>query len=144
MWSETQIAYLAGIIDGEGTMYIQRRMDKRSSIVTWSYWTRLQVCNTNPKLIEWIHQTFGGLVYKKERDHIKRNWKTQFEWYSKISMVDILLPLLHPYLIIKKPHAEVMMEFRKTFSKRETRKLTPEMQSFRDECMAKLKHLNNI
>jgi hypothetical protein len=139
MWSGAQLSYLAGIIDGEGTMYIQRRLDNGS----WTYWTRLQVCNTNRKLIDWIHQTFGGLIYKKERSHIKRNWKTQFEWYSKISMVDVLLPLLYPYLIVKKPQAEVMMEFRKTFAPRKTRKLTIEMQSFREECMAKLKHLNN-
>jgi hypothetical protein len=139
MWSEAQISYLAGIVDGEGTMYIQRRLDNGS----WTYWTRLQICNTNPHLIDWIKTTFGGLVYKKERSHIKRNWKTQFEWYSKISMVDVLLPLLYPYLIVKKPQAEVMMQFRKTFEKRKTRKLTQEMQTLREECMAKLKHLNN-
>lgn len=143
MWLETELSYLAGIIDGEGTIFIQKKLDKRVETESWTYWPRVQVCNTNEAVMQWIHQIFGGLLYKKERSHLKRNWKCQFEWYTKPSLIDELLPLLIPYLIIKKPQAEIMMKFRKSFSSKIRIKVTPEIQSFREECMSKLKHLNN-
>lgn len=139
MWSIAQLAYLAGIIDGEGTMYIQRRMDNGS----WTYWPRFQICNTNADLMNWVHQTFGGLIYKKERNHIKSHWKAQIQWYSKISIMDQLLPLIYPYLINKKPHAEIMMEFRKTFANKSKQKLPKEVQYFREECLNKIRNLNH-
>ncbi len=140
MWTEAQLAYLAGIIDGEGSVYIQRSMDKG----TWTYWPRFQVTNTNRKLMEWIHETFGGLIYDKPRKQHNPTWKMQIEWYTKISSMDILIPLILPYLINKKPHVEIMMEFRKTFIKKANKKLSPEVQTFREECMLKIRHLNSL
>jgi hypothetical protein len=140
MWTDTQLAYLAGIIDGEGSVYIQRRMDNG----TWCYWPRFQITNTNRSLMDWIHKTFGGLIYDKPRKHHNPLWKMQIEWFTKISLMDQLLPLLHPFLINKKQHVEVMIEFRKTFIKKANKKLSPEVQAFREECMSKIRHLNSL
>jgi hypothetical protein len=139
MWTDTELAYLAGIIDGEGTLFIQRRMDNG----TWTYWPRMQVANTNREVIIWLHKVFGGSMYDKPRKKHNPKWKLQYQWYSRISEMDKFLPLIIPYLIIKKPHAEIMMQFRKTFIQRSNRKLTDEAQAFRSECMAKIKHLNS-
>lgn len=138
MWSNTDLAYLAGIIDGEGTIFIQRRMDNG----TWTYWSRMQVVNTYKPLIEWIYSTFGGLMYTVNRSKPNRIRKTQYQWYTRISLVDVLIPKVYPYLINKKQHAEIFMEFRKTFTHGSKKRLTNEVQLFREECMHKLKHLN--
>jgi hypothetical protein len=139
MWTEGQLGYLAGIIDGEGSIYIQRRMDNG----TWCYWARFQISNTNKNLMNWIHETFGGLLYEKDRSKHNPKWKVQYEWYSQISLMDKLLPLVYPFLINKKTHAEIMMEFRRTFVTKTNKKLSNEVQCFREKCMSKIKHLNS-
>src|SRR5271157_2596022 len=109
MWSDVQLAYLAGIIDGEGSFYICRRLNYGKY---FSYHPRFQVVNTNREVMEWIKNTFGGLIYDKPRIKHNPKWKMQIEWITTVGLMDQLLPLIIPYLIIKKPHALVMMEFR--------------------------------
>ena len=94
--------------------------------------------------MEWIKKTFGGLIYDKPRTKHNPKWKMQVEWITTVGLMDKLLPLIIPYLIIKKPHAVIMMQFRATFkTKRETTISMIDIQSFRLECMQKIKHLNN-
>lgn len=140
MWNETQIAYLAGIIDGEGSIYVQRRKTKTG----WSYFPRFQIVNTNRKLMEWIHKTFGGLIYDKPRNHIRSHWKMQIEWFTTRKLLDQLLPLILPYLVIKQEQAEIMIKFRESFKiKYYKRKVPEEIQDFRLECLNKIKQLNH-
>jgi hypothetical protein len=141
MWKDTEIAYLAGMIDGEGSIYIQRRITKAGYM---SYFPRFQVVNTNQEVMEWIQNTFGGNLYKKPRTKHNEKWRLCFEWFSTVGVMDELLPLIIPYLIIKKQHALVMMQFRATFkSNNGSTGVTPVIQDFRLECMQKIKHLNH-
>jgi hypothetical protein len=140
MWNEGKIAYLAGIIDGEGSIYIQRRKTKSG----WSYFPRFQVVNTNRKLMEWIKQTFGGLIYDKPRNHIQSHWKMQIEWFTTRGLLDHLLPLIIPYLVIKREQAEIMIKFRQSFKKEYPRQIpSEEVQNFRFECLNQIKQLNH-
>lgn len=141
MWSEIQLAYLAGIIDGEGSLYIQAQ--KRSDRKKIAYFPRFQVPNTNEKLIDWLHTTFGGYRYRKERTKYNPKWRTQYEWFTDIPLLDKLLPLIIPYLLLKQEHAKIMLEFRETFNKYPGRNTLPDsVQNFREECLHKLKSLN--
>lgn len=139
MWKESEIAYLAGIIDGEGSIYVQRRKTKTG----WSYFPRFQVVNTNRKLMEWIHQTFGGLIYDKPRIKHNPKWKMQIEWFTTRSLLDQLLPLLIPFLIIKTNQAKIMIEFRNSFKNTRRGEIVPEeIQEYRLSCMCRIKELN--
>ena len=139
MWTVSQLAYLAGIIDGEGTIYIQK-VDRKTF---FDYFPRIQIVTTNKELMYWIKDTFGGIVSFRDRSTENRNWKPQYTWYTTRKIMDILLPLIHPFLIIKKKHVEIMIEFRHSFLKKQNCKISPEVLSFRDECMFKIRHLNN-
>lgn len=138
MWTIEQLVYLAGIIDGEGTIYIYIRKNNGSI----DYFPRFQVVNTNQKLMDWIHQTFGGHLYSKNRSKHDKNWRNQFEWYTTRKLMDQLLPLVLPYLIAKKPQAEIMIKFRKTFKNRKTYRVPSDIQTIRNECYHKLRFLN--
>ena len=139
MWTETQLAYLAGIIDGEGSIYIQGR--KRFKAI--SYFPRFQIVNTNKDLMQWIHKTFGGLIYDKCRKKHNPKWRPQIEWFTTRGLLDQLLPLIIPYLVSKKKHALIMVEFRKTFEKKFGSQGVPQdIQDFRIECHNRLKLLN--
>lgn len=115
MIDETKIAYFAGIMDGEGTFYIGNY-----SKYPKSFNSRILVVNTDYSLINWLKTNFGGLIYSRKS---KKNphWKEKFEWIVNKAKIQSFCEMLLPYLVIKKEHAKIMIEFRKTFDKKRGR-----------------------
>jgi len=138
MWTKTEIAYLAGIIDGEGSIYIQCRKVGNHL----SFFPRFQIVNTNKELMYWIHKKFGGILVEKDRSKHNKIWRLQYEWITNRHIMDQLLKLIFPFLICKKEHAKIMMEFRKTFLQKKSFHISSEELSLRNEFMHKLKVLN--
>jgi hypothetical protein len=138
MWTNTQLAYLAGIIDGEGTFYISNG-DHRH---------RILVVNTDEILIKWLQDNFGGLVYKRT-SKAHPNWKMKYEWLICKTDITILCEALLPFLICKKRQAEVMLKLRKTFyqRKRGAQRVPEELREIRNQCkeeMTKLNHRSSL
>ena len=111
----TKIAYFAGIMDGEGSFYIGQAAKHPKS-----FNSRLYVVNTDILLINWLKTNFKGMIYSRKS---KKNphWKEKFEWISHKTDILSICEMLLPYLIIKKEHAKVMINFRKTFDKKRGR-----------------------
>lgn len=108
MATETEKAYAAGVIDGEGTIGVWReRRAKNSS--GYRYRVAMEVSNTNEKLIDWLQQRFGGFkaIVNAEREGCKRLWK----WRSTTSVVLEIVKQLLPYLVLKQEQAELVIEF---------------------------------
>lgn len=139
MWTKEQLAYFSGIIDGEGTIYIQK-VDRKTFI---DYFPRIQIINTNKDLMYWIKDTFGGIIVSRDRSNENRNWRLQYTWYTTRKLMDIILPMILPFLIIKKKQVEKMIEFRKTFINKKTYRITPEVLSIREDFMNQIRHFNN-
>jgi len=108
MSDKTKYIYLAGIIDGEGSLIISR--SDRGSYM--NYYGRIQVKNTDYRLIKWLLDHFGGSVHvHKPSDPIKHSMG--YSWYyggDQHSKETLLLALL-PYLIVKKESAINLIEF---------------------------------
>ena len=104
----TDLAYLAGILDGEGSISIHKHKDK-SSHLGYCYQLVINVANTNEWLINWIHLSFGGWIYKKRM--ISRHYKQVYLWSASSLQAKTLLELVLPYLRIKKPQAEIALQF---------------------------------
>lgn len=98
------LAYTAGIIDGEGCINISRRQGKHQS-------TRLQVSvvNTNEWLCQWLKMQFGGIV--RSRRAYKPNHKPSYSWQLGHKKASEFLRLILPYLNIKKPNAEIAIAY---------------------------------
>lgn len=140
MWTNFEIGYLSGMIDGEGSIYIQYRMEGSCK----NFFPRIQIVNTNQDVIDWIKNKFGGNIVYRNRNKVNPKWKDSYEWYTTRESLDKLIPLLIPHLIIKKQHAIIIQEFRKTFTgKAGGRRVSPEFQAIREECYQKLKQLNH-
>lgn len=139
MWTESQLAYLAGIVDGEGSVYLQKIVRKTG----FHYDLRFHVVNTNRNLIHWIKDRFGGLVYEKDRSSHSRNWKLQYTWNASRSLFDQIAPHILPFLIVKREQVELGIAFRKTFikSNRHHGDMVT-LTSFREECLHKMRSLN--
>jgi hypothetical protein len=70
--SDTELAYAAGIFDGEGCLSLAHRGKRGSGYITPS----LQVGNTNEPLLRWLQECFGGGVYhnKESRPTHRETW----------------------------------------------------------------------
>lgn len=114
-YEPTQLAYLAGIIDGEGSIYIGNySFSKKTGDPL--YQTNLEVSNTDECLIDWIVYNFGGKKYEyTPKQTPKNSRKKVFRWACTGEMLTHICPLILPYIVIKKRQCEIMIEMRKTF-----------------------------
>jgi len=136
MWTKEQIGYLAGIIDGEGSIYVQKQIKKTGF---HAYNLRFQVMNTSKELIAWLQETFGGVIYERKSKNPK--WKDRYEWWLYHKKFDEIAPHILPFLIIKKKQLEIAIEFRKTFF-HNTPRVSEEIKCFRDDCISQISLLN--
>jgi hypothetical protein len=108
MNDKAKYSYLAGIIDGEGSLIISR--SNRGTYM--NYYGRIHVKNTDYRLIQWLLDKFGGNVH----DHIPSDpikHAKGYSWYFSGDAHDkeVLLLALIPYLIVKKEQAKVLIDF---------------------------------
>lgn len=91
------LAYLAGLIDGEGcvTMCAIRRPNRHPQARLY-----LDVAGTRPEIVEWIHQRFDGTVWKATARRVGH--ADVFHWRLSGHAVVKLLLLVRPYLRIKR------------------------------------------
>lgn len=96
--SQGQAAYIAGIIDGEGSIIFLHKNKKRPTI-------RLTVPNTSKALIDWLKRKTGtgSIIEKTGR---KQNHSKQFIWSCYSQNAKKILEQCLPYLVVKKKLAE--------------------------------------
>lgn len=89
--SNTNFIYMAGLMDGEGTVGITYNNNKvfRSPYIS--------ITSTTPEIIHWLRETFGGQVciQKVYQDHHKKSWS----W--RVRSIEQIKPLLRgilPYM----------------------------------------------
>lgn len=108
---EVDKAYLAGFLDGEGSISICRsKPNNHWRYRTYRYTLEVTVTNTNKKIIELLANLFEG-SWMRIRHHNNPVWKDAYciRWASV--KAKNLLEMLLPYLIIKKKQAELAVEF---------------------------------
>lgn len=109
-YTALDLAYIAGFVDGEGYMGIQRRRRNRN-LKLIEYQAYFAIGNTNKDILLYIQRLLGGSVRQRTS---KPNCLPYFIWrvVSKHS-VDIL-ECLFPYLKVKKLQAESIIKFQNT------------------------------
>jgi hypothetical protein len=105
--TETQLAYLAGFLDGEGCLVIAKNESAGKSY-TW-YTGRCDIANTHPCIEEIFHELGIGSLTKRPRRHA--HWSDTYIWSFGSLACRALLPRLLPYLRIKRKRAELLLEF---------------------------------
>jgi hypothetical protein len=102
----TDLAYAAGFIDGEGCIdfYTRHYTCVMDTSVTIKSHSRIRVNNTNEEVLLWLQTKFGGSVFiAKTNPKHKHQWTWQLVEERKVNN---LLRLLLPYLIVKREKAE--------------------------------------
>lgn len=110
-----EIAYFAGIIDGEGSLYIGN-FSKNSKTGKPYFQTVIQVTNTEENLINWLEKTFGGLKNKRTpKQHASNSRKQAYVWTATGNRLTHLCELILPYLTCKTRQCEILLEMRSTY-----------------------------
>ena len=100
---EKALIYLAGIIDGEGTIGIIKNK--------LSFYLIVEIGNTDKVLIDWLEDNFGGAVCLDKRSNKNPNHKDLYLWRRINKKALSLLEEVVEYLLLKKPQAKIGIEF---------------------------------
>ena len=108
---ESDIAYIAGLFDGEGSIYYARRPEKKKKHKgpgyreSQSWRINMEVTMTDPMVINWLHETLKvGTVTKKPRKGKRKDgtkYLMQYRWRCVFRDAYYVCCLIYPYSITK-------------------------------------------
>jgi hypothetical protein len=108
--TEAQSAYIAGIVDGEGSVMLI----VRTSVRLPSVHLRVSVSNTCFKLLEWLRVVTGiGTVHLVDNQKYGRSTRQGGVWKTHGESAASFLEQILPYLIIKPNQATGGIKFQK-------------------------------
>lgn len=103
---ETEKAWLAGFVDGEGHIGIQKITAHNRTFFN----VRMQITQCNYNVLQYVAQ-----LTKHQRIHIahraNKNQAQAWVWCSDMRVTVKILQEIIPYLRVKKPQAELALEF---------------------------------
>ncbi|MCK4669539.1 hypothetical protein KAT21_05420 [Candidatus Bathyarchaeota archaeon] len=110
MNEKEKLAYLAGIIDGEGTIAIAKAKIKEGR-KNHLYSLRMSAANSDKGLVDWLKENFGGSIHILREE--EGNHKKGYQWVLGSKDTYKLLKGMKDYLVIKKEQADIGIEFYK-------------------------------
>jgi hypothetical protein len=138
IYLKTDLAYMAGLLDGEGHIGIALRKNLISGHIL-----RIEISNTNKAMIDWILPRFDGHgVIRKDRWG-EGNRKDSYVWYADNRKAVRLLKMLIPYLVLKKEQAEIAVYFQSSIpAQGRGPRITKDVFEFRESLRLKMRILN--
>ena len=106
---DTDIAYLAGLFDGEACFSIKKRMKKRGpelkAYPTWDI--RIEINMTDQSIIRWVNEVLGcGSFSKKPPGKGQLGRKMQYRWRCSHRDAFYVCCLIFPYAHTKLPKVQ--------------------------------------
>jgi hypothetical protein len=110
---ESDIAYIAGLFDGEGSVtyknYMRRRTKKEKAYPTWNI--QLEVSMTEESIIRWLHEVLAvGSVSKRPPHKNSMGRKMQWRWRCSHRDAFQVCCLIWPYAHIKLPKIKQIID----------------------------------
>jgi hypothetical protein len=116
-----EVAYLAGLIDGDGCLQLRRHTNTKFP----SFEPALFIASSDRFLLEAVASSWGGHIRAKKGSVLSR--KTPYEWYLGGAKAIALLRDLRPHLILKSDRAAILLDYWDNCRKRSNVPPTPEM-----------------
>jgi len=111
MLKESDIAYIAGLFDGEGSIYYAKTKEKKKNRngkghrIALTRRINMEITMTDPMVVNWVHQTLKvGTVTKKPRKGKRKdgtNYLMQYRWRCVFRDAYFVCCLIYPYSITK-------------------------------------------
>ena len=120
MISQSDIAYIAGLFDGEGSIYFARRIEKKKKHKGKGYRTSMsqrismEITMTDESVVRWVHEILKvGTVVKKPRKGRRvdgTKYLMQYKWRCTFRQAYYVCCLLWPYAHTKLPKIQQIIE----------------------------------
>jgi hypothetical protein len=145
-----KLAYIAGIVDGEGSIMIMRcaskafmaQRAKRGSAQP-HYHPSVRIGMQNRSALDLIVETFGfGKVYQ-EKAKPGRKPMFRFQIRSRDDVRNFLTPIM-PYLLVKKEQAKLAIQFMNDWVSYGGIHLSPEVVQKRESAWMEMRKLNGV
>ncbi|MFH1726221.1 MAG: LAGLIDADG family homing endonuclease [Elusimicrobiota bacterium] len=133
--AETDKAYLAGLIDGEGTITLTRH--HRNQFPQ----PRVSISNNSLELLEWVRERLGcGNIIRRSprKEHHGKSYVWQVQLAGSALKV---LREIRPYLVLKRRHADLLLEDYKACTPRNG-KYSPSMLAAKRGLVGQIRRLN--
>jgi hypothetical protein len=138
-----ELAYIAGIVDGEGCFYFGKVKQGRYGNGT-QWHCKLSITSCDKCLTDWINDRFGGYKEQQYRWTSKKTFcRPIYKWDATGQLLDYLLPQIFPYLVIKQKQCFVMIEIRKTYANIGSKRLPDDIVAKRTELLSIMRNLNS-
>jgi len=135
------LAYMAGLLDGEGSLFCLKFKGKSRENWNFSYRPVMTINNTHYGVLEFIQKRCGGEIEKTDTRGRKDMYR--LKWVGRNILP--ILSKLQPYLIIKKEQAKIMIGLLMNIIRNDNgggKKLSIENLNYRTMAKEKLSLLN--
>ncbi len=141
---KTDLAYAAGIIDGDGCIYIDRFKDKKKKHGLYTYVLRVKVCQSDNQAVIWLSETFGGSwrEYPYHKYKYSANKKPLFIWQINNMKAVELLKIIKPYMKIKIKQAETGIQYEDTLAPNTNKPMLSKYREHKELLAVKMRDLN--
>jgi hypothetical protein len=136
--SDVEAAYLAGLIDGEGCIYISKYYSKNGGRIRHSL--SLIISNSSLELLENIQTVCGaGSIHQFRKSNKK--WRSCYSLcFTGMTASGILLRIV-PYMILKKPQALIAINYATTMLEGRKR-ISDASKEYRNYCAEEVSNYN--
>ena len=120
MLSESDIAYIAGLFDGEGSIHIKRGIENKKNHtgkgrrISNSMRISMENTMTDESVLRWLHEVLGvGTLNRKPRKGRRKDgtkYLMQYRWRCTFRDAYYVCRLLWPYAHTKLPKIQQVIE----------------------------------
>lgn len=136
------LAYIAGFFDGEGSVTIHENCRPSPRGHAPNHTLQVSIGNTDPRVIKWIHETYGGTYAVRART--VSNHRVCGQWIARANIALKFLEDIRPHLRMKGDRADIGICFQRSKTKSPGRhgpgsNLSKEEISWREEQRVKIR-----
>ena len=130
---EATLAYIAGVVDGEGTLFVGRY--PRRGNAQLAYRGYFAVANTHVPMLRHVKAVIGGKIVEQGKG------RGTYSLTLTANEIRKWLPQLLPHLVVKRDQAEVLLAFLERQAGNASAAVSPELLAFYESCYLRLKRL---
>ena len=145
MISQILLAYLAGIIDGEGYIGIKKYSGK--NCVSPTFHERIIVCMSEKYILDIFKKNFGGSIHIRifKNKIIKTN-KIGYAWEASDKKAANIVKIFLPFLRVKNKQAKIVLKLRKSkeiYKRSSHKKMAKNILLFREKLYNNIKKIHS-
>jgi len=133
---ETNLAYVAGLIDGEGTLVVGKYPRKGNKYL--GYRGFLAIANTHVPMLQFLKSIIGGKIVEQGKG------RGCYSLSLSTNEIRNCLPQIVPFLVVKKEQAEVLLDFLERQFNNASAPVSDELLKFYESCYQRLKKLKKV